>query len=97
MTRSNKESQGDSKAMKREINAEAARRSRRKKRQMQEEMEKVYDENERRIAHLERTVQELSSELRGSPFEQRSHSYRSLEVRQGRRKSDRPEWFGDPF
>lgn len=80
MGRSGKEqSAGDNKDMlrqQREVNAAAARRSRQKKREMQEKIEKTYADNEKRIADLERAVDKLSSELQGTQFEQGSASNR---------------------
>lgn len=51
--------------MRRSRNAESARRTRQKKKDEDDSIQKSLDENERRIAHLEQTVLELSSELAG--------------------------------
>lgn len=55
-----------------ERNAESARRSRRKKREEEAHLRRLYTENEHRIAHLERTVEALSSELDGGSTSMRN-------------------------
>lgn len=49
------------------INSDAARRSRRRRRHMDVRIQKAYFANEKRIAFLERTIEELSSELQAVP------------------------------
>ena len=49
--------------MRRRLNADAARRSRQKRKQEEKHVERIYHENEERIAMLERRANELTAEL----------------------------------
>lgn len=90
-------------------NTESARRSRDRKRQQQQTVERAYQENEKRIEELESLVQSLSAELR-TPRRPSSHAQTaSHRQRTGHSASasswsssstttgELPDWFGDPF
>lgn len=83
-------------------NADSARRSRQKKQDNQSAIEKVCEENEKRINHLEKVIRQLSDEI-----EEKSSSSKRTTSSKGRPRNSsssstypdgkRPDWFGDPF
>ena len=58
--------------MRRRSNAEAARRSRQKRKNDQRELQRTFRENENRIAHLENMISELSAEVEDTERNQSS-------------------------
>lgn len=83
-----KEQQED---IRRQRNAESARRFRLKKKTQEQVMQRRLDEYDRRIANLEHTVQMLSSKL-GHPDRQNPANARSPSS-----PDNIPHWFGAPF
>lgn len=92
--------------LRRKRNAERARRSREKRRQEDENLKKMYAENERRIVDLERTIDALHTELR-SPSSSSSvpsasnragfSSKGSHELHSAKGPSQNTKAGGDPF
>lgn len=94
----------DKEDRRRRRNRESARRARERERSERELREKAYDANEIRIKHLEKIVDELSSELRRHNTisgvqapSGRSSSRRQESDSKASGPSDRPSWFGAPF
>lgn len=104
------QSEEDRKRERKESNVASAKRSRERQKAKDKEIQGQFAKNAERISALERTVEELSSELKKNPSKKPSrpdagagtHSSanrrsKPSSSRKERVDSDRPHWFGDPF
>lgn len=103
-------SEEDRKRERRESNTASAKRSRERQKENENELKGQFKKNADRISALERTVDELSSELRKKPSRKPSNASTSSRSKaSGTQRpppgssnsanvdKDRPDWFGDPF